>query len=128
LGKIFLFLILILGAAFSFPQTRPVVLDMLGPVLNPMLTWQTRGEITQITRELQALHRTGQSLPARGEAFQLWMLRNFQGGSSLDAWGNTYSLSLWTDSVGVVSRGPDLEINTPDDIVETIPVRRQRRR
>jgi hypothetical protein len=56
------------------------------------------------------------------------MVRNFHGGSSLDAWGNTYSLRLWTDSVGVASRGPDLEINTPDDIVQAVPIRRLRRR
>jgi len=128
LAKFFILLILLLGAAFYFPQTRPMMLDVLVPVLNPVLSWQTKGEIAQINRELQTLYRTGQSLPARGEPFQEWMFRNFQGGSSLDAWGNTYSLNLWTDSVGVVSRGPDLEINTPDDIVETIPIRRQRRR
>jgi hypothetical protein len=128
LGKFFILLILLLGAAFSFPQTRPMMVDVLGPLLNPVLTWQTRGEISQITRELQALYRSGQSLPDQGEEFQRWMLQNFQGGSSLDAWGNGYSVKRWTDSIGVVSRGPDLEINTPDDIVETIPIARGRRR
>ena len=128
MGKFFILLILLLGAAFSFPQTRPYMLDALAPALNPMLTWQTRGEIAQINRELQALHRSGQSLPGQGEEFQRWMLQNFQGGSSLDAWGNTYILKRWTDSIGVVSRGPDMEINTPDDIVETIPILRGRGR
>jgi hypothetical protein len=128
LGKYLILITLILGAAFYFPQTRPVVLDTLAPVLNPVLTWQTKGEITQINRELQALVRSGQALPAQGEAFQAWVLHNFQGGSSLDAWGNTYILRRWTDSIGVVSKGPDLEINTPDDILQSIPVDRQRRR
>ena len=128
MGKLIILIVLILGAAFYFPQTRPMMLDVLGPALNPVLSWQTKGEIDQINRELQTLYRTGQSLPARGEPFRDWMFRNFQGGSSLDAWGNSYSLNLWADSVGVSSRGPDLEINTPDDIVKTIPIGRQRRR
>ena len=128
MGKFFILIILVLGAAFYFPQSRPVMLEVLGPVLNPVLTWQTEGEITQITRELQMLSRTGQPLPGRGGAFQDWMNRNFQGGSSLDSCGNTYSLRVWTDSVGVVSRGPDLEINTPDDIVQSVGIFRSRRR
>jgi hypothetical protein len=128
LGKFFILLILLLGAAFYFPQTRPMMLDVLGPVLNPVLTWQTRGEVSQITRELQALYRSGQPLPGQGEEFQSWMLHNFQGGSNLDGWGNRYSLKRWSDSIGVASRGPDLEINTPDDIIETIPITRTRRR
>jgi hypothetical protein len=128
LGKFFLLLILLVGAASFFPQTRPVVMEVLAPVLNPVLTWQTKGEMKQIARELQSLNRLGQALPARGEEFRDWMFRNFQGGSSLDSWGNPYSLTMWVDSVGVVSRGSDLEINTPDDIVEVLLIFRQRRR
>lgn len=128
MGKFLLFLLLGLGAALYFPQTRPVVLDTLAPVLNPILTWQTKGEMGQITRELQMINREGQALPEPGEEFQAWMGRNFQGGDSEDGWGNAYSLVTWPDSVGIVSRGPDLELNTSDDIVETAMIPRQRRR
>ena len=128
MGKFLILIILVLGAAFYLPQTRPFMLEVLAPVLNPVLTWQTEGEITQINRELQLLSRTGQSLPAPGGSFQDWMNRNFQGGSSLDAWGNTYSVRIWLDSVGVVSRGPDMEINTPDDILESVGIFRTRGR
>jgi hypothetical protein len=128
LAKFFILLILLLGAAFYFPQTRPMMLDVLAPVLNPVLTSQTTGEIQQINRELQTLTGTGQSIPTPGVNFQDWMNRNFQGGSSLDAWGNPYSLRVWRDSVGVVSRGPDQEINTPDDIFHSIGIFRTGRR
>jgi len=128
LGKFLLFLLLGLGAALYFPQTRPVVLDTLAPVLNPILTWQTKGEMAQITRELQMINREGQALPEPGEDFQAWMGRNFQGGDREDSWGNPYTLVTWPDSVGVVSKGPDLEIHTPDDILETALIPRQRRR
>lgn len=128
MGKFFILVILLVGAAFFFPQTRPTMLEVLAPVLNPVLTSQTKGEIQQINRELQTLSKSGQLLPSPGGNFQEWMNLNFQGGSSLDAWGNPYSLKVWTDSVGVFSRGPDQEINTPDDIFQSIGVFRTRRR
>ncbi len=128
MGKLFLILVLLFGASLYFPQTRPVVLDWLAPVINPALTWQTRGEMRQITRELQMLNREGQILPTPGQDFSEWMARNFQGGSSRDAWGNEYSLVVWPDSLGVLSRGPDLELSTKDDMLESVRIPRQRRR
>lgn len=126
MGKLVLLLLLGLGAALYFPQTRPVVLDTMAPVLNPVLIWQTNGEMDRIARELQRMNREGQTLPARGKAFNQWMDRNFQGGSRQDAWGNDYSLVVWPDSVGVVSNGPDLELDTPDDLVAAAVIQRQR--
>lgn len=128
LGKIFLLTAILLGAGLYFPSTRPTVMDVLAPVINPALIWQTRGEMAQITRELQMINRQGQSLPAPGQDFSEWMVRNFQGGSSRDSWGNEYSLIIWPDSIAIVSRGPDLEIATPDDVIETARIQRQRRR
>lgn len=128
LGKIFVILVLLLGAGLYFPSTRPAILDFLSPVINPALVWQTRSEMAQITRRLQMINREGQPIPAQGQEFSEWMVRNFQGGSSRDSWGNEYTLVTWPDSVGVVSRGPDLEINTADDVVETARIQRQRRR
>ncbi len=124
---IFLF-ILCFGAAMYFPQTRPTVVELLAPVLNPALTWQTQGEMDQIARELQSLNRQGQPLPKAGKEFNEWMLRNFQGGSGLDAWDNPYTLRIWPDSVGIISNGPDMEIRTEDDLLVTALIQRQRRR
>ncbi len=128
MGKLFLIFILLLGAGLYFPQTRPRILEALGPVLNPALTWQSRGEMDQITRRLQIINREGQPLPDQGLEFSEWMVRNFQGGSSRDAWGNEYTIVHWADSVGIVSRGPDLEVGTFDDIIHTARIQRQRRR
>jgi hypothetical protein len=124
---VFLILIL-LGAALYFPQTRPVVVDTLGPVMNPVLTWQTKGEMDRIGRELQSLNRQGSDLPAPGASFQYWMDRNFMGGAKTDAWGTYYALTVWRDSIGIVSHGPDLEIGTPDDLVQRVLMQRQRGR
>lgn len=103
-------------------------MDTLAPVLNPVFAWQTRSEMDQIARELQMINREGQALPEPGEEFNAWMGRNFQGGSSVDAWGNPYRLLIWDDSVGISSRGPDLEIDTADDLREAALIPRQRRR
>lgn len=56
------------------------------------------------------------------------MERNFYGGGSLDGWGNPYTMKVWRDSVGVVSWGPDLELNTADDLVASLSVPRDSRR
>ena len=127
MGKLFLLLLLSLGAALYFPTSRAVVLDVAAPVLNPALAWQCRGEMNRITRELQMINREGQAIPSRGQDFAEWMVRNFQGGSGRDAWGNEYTLLTWPDSIGILSNGPDLEVNTEDDIIQTARIQRQRR-
>ena len=128
MGKLILILLLALGAGLYFPQTRGVIMEFVAPALNPLLAWQTRGEMEQIARELQNLNRQGDPLPAEGEEFGHWVARRFQGGSSLDAWGHSYSLKIWPDSVGIISSGPDAQVRTGDDILHTARIQRQRRR
>lgn len=127
--KVILFLLVLLGAAFYFPQTRMTVIDTLGPVVNPVLIWQTNGEIERIGRELQTLAREGSDLPSPGERFENWMSKNFFGGAKTDAWGVGYSMMVGRDWVTIVSNGPDQEIDTADDIafqvVAVRPTRRQ---
>ena len=128
MGKIILLLVLCLGAGFYFPQTRPMLLDTLAPVLNPGLNWMSRQEMAKIAGEMTTLSRQYQELPGKGREFQEWLNREFQGGAGIDPWGNPYTLKTWPDSVGIVSNGPDLEINTLDDILVTGKIQRQRRR
>ena len=125
--KVVFLLLILLGASLYFPQTRPVVLEFIAPVMNPVLTWQTKGEMDRIGRQLQTRNREGGDLPAPGLAFQAWMKRRFLGRARSDAWGTDYTMKVWRDSVGIVSNGPDLEIGTPDDIVLTAVIQRQRR-
>lgn len=126
--KIIFAVAVLLGAALYFPQTRPVVVETFAPVMNPVFTWQTKGEMGRITRELETLQREGDYFPAPGEGFQNWMKRNFLGRARSDAWGTDYTLRVWRDSVGVVSNGPDLEIETSDDIILSLVVPGQGRR
>jgi hypothetical protein len=128
LAKVILVLLILLGAALYFPKTRPVVLEFVGPVVNPVLRWQTDGEMERIARELESLHRQGSNIPTPGASFQSWMERNFMGGAKEDAWGNNYSLKVWRESVGIVSSGPDEELDTADDLVFPLSFRMERSR
>lgn len=123
----FIFILLILfGAALYFPQTRPVVVDTIGPVINPVLAKQTMGEMNRIVRELQTLNEQGTTLPTPGVRFQRWMDREFFGRAKLDAWGVAYTLQISRDSILLVSNGPDQEVGTADDL--SLLVMRQSRR
>ena len=125
--KLFIFLAILLGAALYFPRTRPVVLEYLAPVMNPVLTWQTNGEMDRISRELESIHDQGGDLPTPGARFQGWMERRFLGGSRTDAWGVEYTLKYWRDSIGIISNGPDQEIGTADDITHRVDIPWSRR-
>ncbi len=118
--KIILFILVLFGAALYAPQTRPVLLETLAPIIDPILRWQTSGEMGRIVRELQARIEQGSSLPAPGEAFQGWMDRHFVGGASVDAWGGGYTLQVRRDSVFLVSNGSDGEVGTPDDLTQLV--------
>ena len=129
MAKVLILLLVLLGALLYFPRTRPVVLDTLGPVVNPVLTWQTKGEMDRIGRELETLSRQGSDLPTPGDSFQNWMSKTFMGGAKTDAWGMVYTMKVWRDSIGIASNGPDMEMDTPDDIILTaVNLRQQRTR
>lgn len=111
-------LLIALGAALYFPESRAVVLDASEPVLNPVLRWSTRGEMRTIAGDLETQSQTGRNFPTDQEAFVEWMDRNYQGvTSTLDSWGSTYTLRLSADSFEVVSPGPDGEPGTGDEVI-----------
>ncbi|MGD2121098.1 MAG: hypothetical protein PVJ76_05110 [Gemmatimonadota bacterium] len=125
--KIILILLVLFGAALYAPQTRPVVLETISPVVNPVLGWQTKGEMDRIVRELQTRVEQGSSLPEPGNPFQGWMNRHFFGGASVDAWGVAYTLQIKRDSVQLVSNGPDQEIGTADDMSRLVLIQPRER-
>jgi hypothetical protein len=103
-------------------------MEVLGPVIHPVLTWQTKGEMDRIARELETLNRQGSNIPTPGASFQNWMERRFMGGANKDAWGVNYSVKVWRDSVGIVSNGPDREVDTADDLVHRLSFKIEMRR
>jgi hypothetical protein len=126
--KIILILLVLFGAALYAPQTRPHMVGAISPVVNPVLGWQTKGEMNRIVRELQTRVEQGSSLPAPGEAFNDWMDRRFMGGASIDSWEQAYTLQVKRDSVLLVSNGPDQTTGTADDITQLVTIRPRQRR
>ncbi len=115
--KVILLLAALFGAALYFPQTRPRVLEALEPVLDPVLTWSTKGEMRKIVRDLETVEEQGYDLPHNQEHFRAWIARRYTGDESgMDAWKNTYRLVERRDHFELVSYGPDGEAGTGDDI------------
>lgn len=108
----------LLGAALYFPATRPVVLDAAAPILDPVLTWSTRGEMNRLARDLEQQERSSRWLPnPRGGDWEGWLEREYQGGDAVtDAWGTPYTYQLTRDAFTITSFGPDQQRGTPDDL------------
>ncbi|MBW3534116.1 MAG: type II secretion system protein GspG [Gemmatimonadetes bacterium] len=119
--KIILVIAVLIGAALYFPRTRPIVLDAAAPVIDPVLSWQTRGEMNQLARDLEQRERASRHLPnPRTQWPPAWIEREYQGGdATVDAWGTPYTYQLGRDSFTLTSFGPDAERGTDDDIVVT---------
>ena len=129
--KVILFLLVAFGASLYFPESRAKVVEAAEPVLTPMLTWSTKGEMRKITRDLETFERSWSSLPS-GEKFGDWLSQKYHSESGrTDSWGNEYSLEVWADSFAVVSPGLDGQLGTPDDLQASkprVPDPRRRRR
>ncbi len=111
-------LLILLGivAAFYFPDSRRMIINSSGPVVNPVFRWQTTGEIDQIIRDLRSYESEHYNrLPDRRE-WGAWMEQTYHGQGRLDAWGTRYHFMTQRDSFYVVSHGPDRVYGTEDDV------------
>jgi hypothetical protein len=129
-GRLFLLLLVALGAGFYFPESRAILVERLQPALNPGYRWASGGEMKQIVRDLQEWERVGRGLPVGRGEFEPWLRNRYQMlESTMDSWGTTYRLEVRGREVRVISAGPDRTFGTPDDLVETgeLPPERRRR-
>ncbi len=116
MGKIILLAILAIAAGFAVPATRPMFLEKASPLLYPLHSWQTTGEMEEIAREIASFERTYYKMPVARASFTRWLERNFVDETAFDTWGTGYELEVWPDSFAVLSAGPDREIETEDDL------------
>lgn len=116
--KILLIVAVAIAAAFYFPRTRAVVLDVAAPVLNPMFSMATGAEMDKIAREVQTYERASGRLPDPRE-FESWLGGRYTGDAIRDSWGNVYVLVVRRDEFDILSFGPDGIRGTDDDITET---------
>ena len=115
MSRVVLMIILGLSAAMYFPDSRQAIIDRAMPVLRPILTRAAVREMNQISQELLDTDQIGQPLPSRRDWLR-WLDDNYPGETSLDPWGNVYQFYPWTDSLALISYGPDKERGTEDDV------------
>jgi len=114
-GKLTLLMLVGIGAALYFPDSRQSILDRAMPVLEPVLEWSARGEMDEIARSVTRQDRLQHRVPSRRE-WVPYLENNFSGDAGRDPWGNLYQFHAWPDSFAIISYGADRERATDDDI------------
>ena len=123
-----LVLLLLLGglAIYYIPESRAWLVNVTEPLWMPVVEWNTREEMKQVGRDVVNHEITMGELPRRRDWVDWLDWRYSRDELKLDAWGTTYQLQIWADSVAIISWGPDRTRSTQDDFQVATP--RQRRR
>ena len=115
MSRLILLILFGLTAAFYFPDSRVMLLDVLNPVVAPIQRWNTKDEMRRVARDVVEFERTQGRVPDR-RAWLDWLeWRYVVQDTWQDPWGSTYELVVYADSVGIVSYGPDRTKLTEDD-------------
>lgn len=125
-----LLLLIILGmvTTYYFPDSRTWIADKTQPLWVPAVKWEVREEMRQVGRDVVAHERNTGQLPRRREWLGWLDWRYSSQELQMDAWGTTYELRIWTDSIGIMSYGPDRTRSTEDDFTVATPRERVQRR
>jgi hypothetical protein len=117
--KYFLLLIVVVGAAFYFPDSRAWIVERAQPVVNPMLRTATQSEMDKIQTDLQQFARENLGRYPDSRQFLTWLEDTYSGGGSRDSWGTPYQLEdLRRDRrMQIRSWGPDRIRDTGDDLL-----------
>lgn len=115
MGKIILFLIVLLGAAMAIPSTRAKIEEAATPVMDGFRARLVPSRLSAMADQLEARLKRGEGLPASWDG---WLRRDYSGVPE-DPWGNLYYLENGRRGFTVGSMGPDGEKGTEDDIRET---------
>lgn len=125
-----LVLLIILGfvVTYYFPDSRTMLVEVSKPLWVPVVKWDVREEMKQVGRDVANYETNTGRLPERRRWLEWLDYRYATNQLTKDAWGNTYELRVWSDSVGILSYGPDRTRSTEDDFVVATPRQRPRRR
>lgn len=125
--KLVLLIVLWFAVTYYFPDSRTWLADVSRPLWVPMVKWNIREEMKQVGRDVLNHEITTGKLPDR-RAWLDWLEYRYPTEElRKDAWGSTYQLKVWADSVAIWSYGPDRIRNTEDDF-EVVQPRERRRR
>lgn len=116
-------LLVILGLVtwYYFPETRAMLLDAAEPIVLPIAKWGAQEEMARVGRNAVDQERLTGVLP-QGHAWLDWL--DYRYGTEearRDLWGSVYQLTVWEDSVWILSYGPDRTRGTEDDFHVVAP-------
>ncbi len=121
MSRLVLLIILALLTWYYFPETRAMLFDVAEPIVLPITRWSTREEMTQVGRNVVEHERLTGRLPAGGAWLEWLEYRYAAEEARTDPWGSTYQLTISTDSVWILSYGPDRTRATQDDFQVVTP-------
>ncbi len=124
MGKLFLFVVVALAGAFTYPGTRPQMVEALGPALDPIRAYKSNNEMEAIASELLSYDRTYYKMPTDSKGFSGWLEGRYQEEARVDEWGEPYALKIWADSFSISSAGADMAMGTEDDLLWMQPRKR----
>jgi len=120
-ARLVLMVVLGLVAAFYFPDSRAVMMDIAEPVIVPVERWSTSAEMRQVGENVLEHERLTGKLPDRRTWLGWLDYRYSSDDLRQDPWGSMYQLRVWADSVAIVSWGPDAMSSTEDDFQVVVP-------
>ena len=124
MGRLFLLLLVVLGGALYFPETRANLIQTVGPIIEPALgpirLRETQAELKKIAEDLQGHERFYDKVPTNPDMFRGWLYNQYAAPSNYqDSWGREFGYKVWPDSFAILSAGPDGTFNSPDDLRAT---------
>ena len=119
--RLVLLVVLAIVTWYYFPETRAILMDAAEPVVLPVLRWSSREEMSQVGRHIVDHERLTGEVPQVGDWLDWLDYRYASDEVARDPWGSHYQLVIWTDSVGIVSLGPDRTRMTDDDFQIVTP-------
>lgn len=125
--KLVLLVALWFAVAYYFPDSRHWFVDVTTPLWMPAVKWNTREEMKQVARDVANHEVFTGKLPDRRGWLEWLDYRYPMDDLKKDAWGSTYQLKVFADSVAVWSYGPDRTRQTEDDFQVSAPRQRRRR-
>jgi hypothetical protein len=112
MGKIFMILLVLLGAAMAIPSTRAKITDAGTPIMDKFKAKMVPRRLEVMSDQLNVRLERGQGLPSSWDG---WLRRDFSGAPE-DPWGNLYYLESNRRGFTVGSMGPDGVQGNADDI------------
>jgi len=106
---------------YYFPETRAILFDVAEPLVLPIMRWSTEEEMAQVARNVAEHERLTGEVPTGARWLEWLGFRYASEEIHTDPWGSVYQLELSSDSVRILSFGPDRTRGTGDDFRVSYP-------